>query len=84
MHFSAGQDLRLKNYCARTSFQSMIFKHGLLEGFDNFISIQLHKPYTVGKLSIRRVKICKFSSIGRKTGKKPSKVQKLTFSINDL
>ena len=28
---------------------------------------QLDKPYIVGKLSIRRVKVCNFSSIGRNT-----------------
>ena len=32
MHFSAGQDVTLKNYAARTFFQLTIFKHGLLEG----------------------------------------------------
>ena len=30
------------------------------------ISIQFHDPFTIGKLSIRRVKICNFSRIGRK------------------
>ena len=31
--------------------------------------IQLHKPYTVGKLSIRRAYICNFSKIGPKIEK---------------
>ena len=31
------------------------------------ISIQLHDPCTIGKLSIRRVKICNFTRRGRKT-----------------
>ena len=32
MHFSAGQDVTLKNDGVRTLFQLTIFKHGLLEG----------------------------------------------------
>ena len=32
MHFSAGQEVRFKNYGARSYFLSMVFKHGLLEG----------------------------------------------------
>ena len=31
------------------------------------ISIRLHNPYKVGKLSIRRVKVCNFSRIRHKT-----------------
>ena len=38
-----------------------------LRGINISISIQLHKPYKVGKLSMRRLKICNFSRIGRKT-----------------
>ena len=49
-------------------FLSMVFKHGLLEGLtDISISIELHDSCTIGKLSIRRVKTCNFSRIGRKT-----------------
>ena len=61
-------------------FPFTIFKHGLLEGSTQFsVSIQLSKPYTIRKLSIRRAKMCNFSRIGRKTEKQtPSKVQKLT------
>ena len=44
-------------------FQLTIFKHGI----DNFTSIQLYKPYKVGKLSFRRVKKCNFSRVGRNT-----------------
>ena len=45
---------------------------------DNFTSIQLHKPYKFGKLSIRQVKICNFSRIRRNTEEQEhSKVQKM-------
>ena len=45
-----------------------VFKHGLLSrGIHNFTSKQRHNPYTIGKLSIRRVKICDFTRIGHKT-----------------
>ena len=48
-------------------------------GIDNFTSIQRHNSYTIERLSNRRVKICNFTSIGRKTEEKErSKVQKLT------
>ena len=43
MHFSAGQDVRLKNYGARTAFHQPSSSMGI----DNFISIQLHKSYAV-------------------------------------
>ena len=60
-------------------FLSMVFKHGLLEGINISISIQLHDPRTIGKLSIRRVKICNFTRLGRKTEEKElSKVQEMT------
>ena len=36
-------------------------------GINISISIHLHDPYTIGKLSIRRVKICNSTRIGRKT-----------------
>ena len=36
---------------------------------DNFSLAQLHKPYSVGKLSIGRAQICIFSRTGRKTKK---------------
>ena len=36
-------------------------------GIDNLTSIQRYNPYTIGKLSIRRVKICNFSWIRHKT-----------------
>ena len=43
-------------------------KHGLLErGINISLSIQLHDPCTIGKLSIRLVKICNFTGIERKT-----------------
>ena len=45
-------------------FLSMAFKHGLREG-STFL--ELHDPFTIGKLSIRRVKICNIYRIGRKT-----------------
>ena len=32
-------------------------------------SIQCHKPYTIRKLSIRKVQICNFTRIGPKTKK---------------
>ena len=49
-------------------FQLTIFKHGIdPRGIDNFTSIQLHKPYKVWKLSIRRVKMRNFSRIRRNT-----------------
>ena len=32
MQFSAAQDVRLKNYLARSFFLWTVFKHGLLEG----------------------------------------------------
>ena len=49
-------------------------------GINISISIHLHKLYKVGKLSIRRVKICNFSRIRRKTEEwEPSKGQKMTF-----
>ena len=49
-------------------------------GIDNFTAIQCHYPYTMEKLFLRRVKICNFSRIGRKTEEEEhSKVQKLTF-----
>ena len=48
-------------------------------GIDIFISIQLYKLYTVGKLSIKQVKICNLSQMRRKTEEKEhSKVQKMT------
>ena len=49
-------------------FPSTIFNYGLLEG-STFFLIQLHKPYTVGKLSIRSAKKYNFSKIGPKTKK---------------
>ena len=36
-------------------------------GINISISIQVHNPYTVGKLLIRRVKVCNFSRIERNT-----------------
>ena len=44
-------------------FLSMAFKHGI----NISISIQLHDPCAIGNLSIRRVKICNFTKIARKT-----------------
>ena len=48
---------------------------GSSRGINISISIQLHDPFTIGKLSIRRVKICNFTRIGPKT-------KKLWLSIN--
>ena len=54
-----------------------VLKHGLLERSKT--SIQRHNSYTIGKLSIRRVIICNFTRIGRKTEElERSKVQKMT------
>ena len=54
MHFSAVQDVRLKKI---TALEPLSIKKDLQawapRGVDIFISIQPHKPYTVGKLSIR-------------------------------
>ena len=58
-------------------FLSMVFKHGLLEGSTILLQYSGHNPYTIGKLSIRQVKICNFSRIGRKTEEQDhSKFQK--------
>ena len=59
MQFSAGQDIRLK----LTALEALSLD-GLI---DNFASIQRHNQYTIGKLFIRRVKICNFTRIERKT-----------------
>ena len=66
MHFSAGQDVTLKNTALDAlSLDSLqAWAHG---GIDIFTSIQRHNSYTIAKLSIRRAKICNFSRIGRKT-----------------
>ena len=46
---------------------------------DISISMQLHNPYTVGKLSIRRVKICNFTRIRCNTKEKRAfKSEKMT------
>ena len=55
-----------KNYGARTFFNWLSLSMAP-RSIDNFTSIQLHKPYKVGKLSIRRVKMCHFSRIRRNT-----------------
>ena len=57
-----------------------VLKHGLLEGSTTLLqSIQRHNSHTIGTLSIRRVQICNFSRIGRKTEEQEhSKVQKMT------
>ena len=48
-------------------------------GIDISISIHFLNPYTIGKLSIVRVKTCNFSWIGRKTEElEHLKVQKMT------
>ena len=64
MQFSAGQDVRLK-----VTVLEAISIDGLSapRGINISLSIQLHNPYTVGKLSIRRVKLCNFSRIKRNT-----------------
>ena len=75
MQFSAGQEVRLKNYGTQSSF----YRRSLsMRRIDISVSIQLHNPYKVEKLSIRRVQICNFSRIRRKTEEwEPSKGQKI-------
>ena len=51
MHFSAGQDVTLKN-TALEHFSIDDLSAWAPRGIDISISVQLHKPYTVGKLSI--------------------------------
>ena len=68
MQFSAVQDLRLK-VTALEPLSIDDLKAWASSGHDIFISIQLHKPYAVAKLSIRRDKICNFSMIGHRTEK---------------
>ena len=58
--------LRAKKLPRSKLFLSMAFKHGLLEGSTFLFQ---YSSMTIGKLSIRRVKICNFSRIGRKTEK---------------
>ena len=66
MHFSEGQDVRLK--ITALEDLSLDGPSALApRGIDISISIQLHDLCTIGKLSIRRVKICNFTRIGRKT-----------------
>ena len=63
---SAGQDVRLKiTLLEALSWDSLLA--WAPRGIDNFTSIQRHNSYTMGKLSIRRVKLCNFTRIGRKT-----------------
>ena len=71
------QDRRKTKKLPRSKlFLWTVLKHGLL---DNFTSIQRHNSYTIEKLSIKRVKICNFTRIGRKTEElERSKVQKMT------
>ena len=66
MQYLAGQDVRLKMTALKALSMDRL-QAWAPRGIDNSISIQLHNPYKVGKLSIRRVKICNFSRIGRKT-----------------
>ena len=56
MHFSAVQDVILKNDSTWTSFHRQSLTMAA-RGIDVFLLIQLHKPYTVGKLSISWAKI---------------------------
>ena len=66
MHFSEGEDVRLK-IIALEALSLDGSSAWAPRGIDNFTSIQRHNPYTIGKLTIRRVKICNFSRIGCKT-----------------
>ena len=66
MHFSEGHDVRLKI----TALEALSLdgpEAWAPRGIDNFTSIQRHNSYTIGKLSLRRFKICNFSRIGRRT-----------------
>ena len=65
MHFSAGQDVRQEMTALALSLDGLLA--WAPRGIDNFTSIQRHNSYTIGKLSTRRVKICNFTRIGRKT-----------------
>ena len=58
---------KAKHYRARSSFYRWPLSMNSYRGINISISIQLHDPYTIGKLSIRRVKICNVTRIGRKT-----------------
>ena len=69
MHFSTAPDVTLKKNTALEPLSIDDLKAWASRGIDNFISIQLHKRYAVGKLSIRRAKICNFGRIGRKKEK---------------
>ena len=62
----SGTGRKTKKLRCSKLFLSMVSKL-LYRGIDLSISIQLHHPYTVGKLSIRRVKVCNFSRIERNT-----------------
>ena len=76
MQFSAGHDVRQKIPALETLSVDGL-KAWAPRGIDISISMQLHNPYTVGKLSIRRVKVCNFSRIGRNTEEQEhSEVQK--------
>ena len=66
MHFSEGQDVRLKITPLKALSLDGV-KAWAPRGIDNFTSILLHQLYKVGKLSIRRVKMCNFSRIRRNT-----------------
>ena len=68
MQFSAGQDVRLK-VTALEPLSIDGLQPWAAGGIEISISIQRYNPFTVGKLSIRRVIICNFSRIGRKTEK---------------
>ena len=52
MHFSEGQDVRLKNYRARSSFFGTVLKHGLLEGSTSLLqySAITHTPLESARL----------------------------------
>ena len=65
MQFSAGQDVKQRITALGLSIDGLYA--WAPRGINISILIQLHDPYTIGKLSIRRVKICNFTRIGRKT-----------------
>ena len=79
MQFSAGLYVRLKNYHARSSFYRWPLRIGSERDQLFYFNRKDHHQCTIGKLSIRRVRICNFSRIGRKTEEEEhSKVQKMT------
>ena len=69
MQFSAGQNVRLKNYGAQTFFPLMIFKHGLLEGLIFLFKYSSISRTKLESFGLGELKIYNFSRIGHTTGK---------------